>query len=236
MTQAKYQEIEELLLKEIAAGKYSVGELIPKEMDLVAKYQVSRPTVRHALQDLVNQGYLERKKHAGTIVKRNKIAQEFTHVIESYSHEMQHNGLRAETKVLFFAKIAAPKEIAKAMKLENGAEVYKLIRLRYADREPLVLVTTFLPAKILPDFDKIDFGKQSLYQELAKRDLAVVHVKRKLEVKTAGSEIANLLDIDQGLPVFYFHTHGYSSDERLLEYSIATYRGDLNYFLIDLHK
>lgn len=236
MSQAKYQEIEELLLKEIAAGKYPVGQLIPKEMDLVAKYQVSRPTVRHALQDLVNQGYLERKKHAGTIVKRNKIAQEFTHVIESYSHEMQHNGLRAETKVLFFAKITAPKTVAKAMKLDNGAEVYKLIRLRYADREPVVLVTTFLPAKILPDFGKIDFSKQSLYQELAKRNLAVVHVKRKLEVKTADAEIANLLDIDQNAPVFYFHTHGYSSGEQLVEYSIATYRGDLNYFLIDLHK
>lgn len=236
MTQAKYQGIEELLLKEITAGKYKIGQLIPKEMDLAAKHNVSRPTVRHALQDLVNQGYLERKKHLGTIVKRNKIAQEFTHVIESYNHEMQHNGLRGETKVLFFAKINAPKTVAKAMKLENGTEVYKLTRLRYADREPVVLVTTFLPAKILPDFDNIDFNKQSLYQELAKCGLAIVHVKRKLEVKTADAESANLLDIDQNSPVFYFHTHGYSSGEQLLEYSIATYRGDLNYFLIDLHK
>lgn len=236
MTQAKYQEIEDMLLKEIAVGKYPVGQLIPKEMDLVAKYQVSRPTVRHALQDLVNKGYLERKKHAGTIVKRNKIAQEFTHVVESYSHEMQHNGLRAETKVLFFAKITAPKAVAQAMKLKEGTEVYKLIRLRYANHEPVVLVTTFLPAKVLPDFDKTDFTKQSLYRELAKRNLAVVHVKRKLEVKTAGSEVANLLDIDQNSPVFYFHTQGYTQKEKLLEYSIATYRGDLNYFLIDLHK
>ncbi len=63
MTKAKYQQIEEILRRQITNGHYQEGDLIPKEFDLAEKYQISRPTIRHAVQDLVNQGYLERRKH-----------------------------------------------------------------------------------------------------------------------------------------------------------------------------
>ena len=102
MTKAKYQEIEEILRKQITDGSYQTGDLIPKEVELAAKYEVSRPTISHAVQGLVNQGYLERRKHVGTIVKQTKIAQEFTHVIQSYDCEMKQKGLTAQTQVLYF--------------------------------------------------------------------------------------------------------------------------------------
>ena len=54
MTKAKYQEIEEILCKQITDGGYQVGDLIPKEIELAAKYQVSRPTISHAVQWAVN--------------------------------------------------------------------------------------------------------------------------------------------------------------------------------------
>ncbi|WP_254263085.1 UTRA domain-containing protein, partial [Lactobacillus helveticus] len=101
---------------------------------------------------------------------------------------------------------------------------------------PNVVVTTYLPVKHLADLEQVDFAKQSLYQELDKRNLPVVHVKRKLEVKVANEMTADLLDITEKDPVFYFHTYGYTKNEVPIEYSIATYRGDENYFLIDLKK
>ena len=236
MTKAKYQQIEEILRRQITNCHYQEGDLIPKEFDLAEKYQVSRPTIRHAVQDLVNQGYLERRKHVGTIVKQTKIGQEFTHVLQSYNSEMSQKGLIAQTQVLFFKKEKASAEVAKALDLTENAPVYKLTRLRSADGNPIVLVTTYLPASKLSDFEKIDFTQQSLYQELEKRSLPIVHVKRKLEVKSADEMTANLLNIEEKVPIFYFHTYGYTKGEVPLEYSIAMYRGDENYFVIDLKR
>ncbi|GMM16890.1 GntR family transcriptional regulator [Lactobacillus amylovorus] len=236
MTKAKYQEIEEILRQRIISGHYKIGDLIPKEMDLVKKYNVSRPTISHAVQDLVNQGYLERRKHVGTIVKQTKISQEFTQVLQSYNSEMTEKGLTAQTQVLFFKKVLASEEVAQALDLKEKEQVYKLTRLRSVDQNPLVVVTTYLSADKLVDFAKIDFTKQSLYQELEQRGLPIVHVKRKLEVKSADGMTADLLNIKEKDPVFYFHTYGYSKNELPLEYSIATYRGDENYFMIDLKK
>lgn len=236
MTKAKYQEIEEILRNRIISGHYKIGDLIPKELDLVAKYHVSRPTISHAIQDLVNQGYLERRKHVGTIVKQTKISQEFTHVIQSYNSEMTEKGLTAHTQVLFFKKVSASAEVAQALNLSEKAPVYKLTRLRSVDQNPIVVVTTYLPAEKLPDFEQIDFASRSLYQELKNRALPIIHVKRKLEVKMADEMTADLLNIKEKDPVFYFHTYGYSKNELPMEYSIATYRGDENYFMIDLKK
>jgi len=63
-----------------------------------------------------------------------------------------------------------------------------------------------------------------------------VHVRRKLEVLVADETSADLLDTKVGAPLFYFHTQGYTRDEQPIEYSIAKYRGDLNYFRLDIDQ
>ena len=233
---AKYKEIQNQWLNDIKIGKYSECKLIHKEVDLAQELNVSRPTIRHAIQNLVNAGYLERRKKRGTIVKHTKIKQQFIHVIESYNDEIKNNGLNAKTKVLSFKIEEAKKSIQKALNLKEQEKVYKLIRLRYANNIPVVLVTTYLPIKQLPNFAKIDFSEKSLYQELEKAGLAITQVKRKLEIKKANQDESKLLQIAENSPVFYFHSTGLTKDEEKLEYSIATYRGDNNYFMIDIDE
>lgn len=236
MPSAKYKEIQKQLLDDIKNGKYAEDELIPNEVDLAKELNVSRPTVSHAIRNLVEAGYLERRKKRGTIVKYVKLKQEFTHVIESYNDEIKQNGRVAKTKVLVFEKIKANREVQEALNLEEKSEVYKLVRLRFAENTPVVLVTTFLPAQNLPDFDQHDFNQESLYDVLKSYQLAVTHVQRKLEVKLAGETNSNFLNIESSDPVFYFHTIGSTKAGLKIEYSIATYRGDNNYFMIDLDQ
>ncbi|WP_297815072.1 GntR family transcriptional regulator [uncultured Lactobacillus sp.] len=233
---AKYEEIQQTLLKKISDGTYPVGSIIPKELELAKKYSVSRPTVNHAIQNLVKDGFLEQRKRRGTIVKRNKIEQEFTHVIKSYNEEMEQNGLQAKTKVLFFDLVTPPLEVRQAFDLDEEEKVYKLIRLRFADDDPLVLVTTYLPASPLPNLKKVDFTQRSLYDELDSRKLGITHVIRKLEVKNADKTASTFLNIEPASAVFLFHTLGYTASGDKLEYSIATYRGDKNYFMIDIDQ
>lgn len=236
MPSPKYLEIQNLLLQRIKNGNYQEGQLIPKEVDLAEQLNVSRPTVRHAIRNLVQGGYLERRKKRGTIVTQTKIKQQFTHVIESYNTEIQNNGLVAKTQVLNFSTEKANDEVAEALTIKPNTEVYKLVRLRSADNKPVVFVVTYLPIAQLPDLQKIDFTHHSLYSELAKAGLEITHVSRKIEVHPATEEEAQLLETDIKAPIFYFHTIGFTKDHRALEYSIASYRGDLNYFMVEIDK
>lgn len=236
MPSPKYLEIQNLLLQRIKNGDYQEGQLIPKEIDLAEQLNVSRPTVRHAIRNLVQGGYLERRKKRGTIVTQTKIKQQFTHVIESYNTEIQNNGLVAKTQVLNFSTEKASGEVAEALTIKPNTEVYKLVRLRSADNKPVVFVVTYLPIAQLPDLQKIDFTHHSLYSELAKAGLEITHVSRKIEVHPATEEEAQLLETYIKAPIFYFHTIGFTKDHRALEYSIASYRGDLNYFMVEIDK
>lgn len=236
MPSPKYLEIQNLLLQRIKNGDYQEGQLIPKEVNLAEQLNVSRPTVRHAIRNLVQAGYLERRKKLGTIVTQTKIKQQFTHVIESYNTEIQNNGLVAKTQVLNFSTEKASDEVAEALTIKPNTEVYKLVRLRSADNKPVVFVVTYLPIAQLSDLQKIDFTHHSLYSELAKAGLEITHVSRKIEVHPATEEEAQLLETDIKAPIFYFHTIGFTKDHRALEYSIASYRGDLNYFMVEIDK
>lgn len=236
MTQAKYKKIETTLRQRIIDHTYPLNSLLPKEIELAKEFKTSRPTINHAIHNLVQQGLLEQRKRLGTIVKRNKIQQEFTHIIQSYNQEMGAQGLESKTKVLYFQKIIPNLDIQVELNLSNSESVFKLVRLRYAGNLPIVRVTTYIPCTLVPDLEKVNFSTASLYTELEKRDLAVTHVVRKLDVKTASSEIAEDLNIKENAPIFYFHTHGYTNKDQLIEYSIATYRGDMNSFVIDLKR
>ena len=98
----KYQIIANDLLDKIQTGFYPQNTLIPPETELADSYQVSRPTMRQAISLLVRRGYLERRRKRGTLVKRVKIEQEFTHLIESYSEEMSAKGIYPKTNLLYF--------------------------------------------------------------------------------------------------------------------------------------
>ncbi len=234
--QPLHQQIAIDLRRKIQNGTYPEKQLIPKEVDLAQQYQVSRPTIRQAVQTLVDQGFLEKRKHRGTLVKRAKIEQAFTHVISSYNQEIDQTGMQPQTKVLVFKTELANAEVQQQLALPVAAKVYKLVRLRYADHTPLVLVTTYLPQTLLPQLAKLDFSQVSLYASLAQLHQTVVHVRRKLEVLVADETSADLLDTKVGAPLFYFHTQGYTRDEQPIEYSIAKYRGDLNYFRLDIDQ
>lgn len=227
--------IQQDLLKKIQSGDYAQGHLIPKESELTEIYQVSRPTVRQAIQYLVNDGYLERRKRRGTIVKQQKINQEFTHIIESYDSEMNRKGLHPKTKVLTFKIDKATHEIATNLQIKEYDDIYKLVRLRYAESKPIVLVTTYLPVKLLPNFIDNDFTLEKLYSILEKMNYPIVQIRRKLDVLKADETTSDLLDIEEGDPIFYFHSIGYTFDRLPIEYSISKYRGDINSFIFELN-
>jgi len=232
----KHTLIENDLLSKINDGTYKPNTLIPKETELMEIYGVSRPTVRQAIQALVDKGLLAKRKKRGTIVKQNKISQEFTHTIESYDDDVKNKGLTPKTHVILLQKELPNNEVCEHLEIGKNDYVFKLVRLRYADDQPVVLVTSYIPYKVFPDLDKFDFNDVSLYATLDSHECPILQVRRKLEVLSADETTADLLNIDENDPIFYFHTTGTTKNDVPAEYSIAKYRGDINSFEIFIKR
>ena len=182
------------------------------------------------MQDLVNEGRLERRRRRGTIACAPKIDQGFTLSLRSFSDEMIANKRIPRTQVLMLKCEEASGEAARALRLEEGAPVFKLVRIRYADDVPNVINESFIPAGPVPSFDTFDFQERSMYDVLRQLGCSVVAAKRRLEVVRANPTQASLLDVETGDPLFLFTSVGMLEDGTPMEYSIATYRGESNSF------
>ena len=90
---ALYLDVKKDLLDKITSGEYPEGTIIPTEHELSDIYHVSRPTIRKAVQILVDAGYLEKKKKRGTIVCIPKVIQDFTQTISSFDTQMKRHGI-----------------------------------------------------------------------------------------------------------------------------------------------
>lgn len=225
------------LLKKINIGEYPVGTLLPKEIELALEYKVSRPTIRQSIKALVDEGYLERKQRLGTIVKQKKIRQDAFNIVESFDMDMLNKGLSPKRKVLLFKKQKVNKDIAKYLNLSKNDMIYKLIRIHYAENEPILLAITCLPEKYLTNLMEHDFSKERLYPILDKYGKGITRIWRRLEVAKADELTSELLEIKENDPIFYVHFVGYTKDQIPIEYSIHKYRGDMSSFTFTVeHK
>ncbi|GAK54811.1 transcriptional regulator [Candidatus Vecturithrix granuli] len=229
-----YYQLKEILLEEIK--KSEPGTSLPTELELCEHFDISRPTVRQAINELVVEGYLTRMKGKGTFIAEPKIQQDFLIVLKSFGEEMQEKGLVPATKVLGVEKTVCDEKISAALNIPPGSEVIKLTRLRFADNVPIVLVVTFLPFDKLPDILSKDFENDSLYHIIEKEyGYKIERAKRTLEARIATEE-AKLLEIKKGDPIQFIQTIAYLDDGTPIEFSLAEYRGDKSEFTFELKK
>ncbi len=232
-----YYQIKQSLLKAIKEEILKSGDMIPTEHEICEICQVSRPTIRQALNELVSEGYLYRCKGKGTFVSLPKIEARFLNVLQSFNHEMVEKGLKPSTKVINFKVVNSREEINEALKISKGEKLLYLERLRFADDETIVYLETYLPYDMVPNLINVDMSKESLYEVLEKRyQIKVSRVKREIEAVNASSNIAQYLKIEKGKAVCLIHTVAYTEEMRPVEYSIARYRGDRSRFNVELYR
>jgi GntR family transcriptional regulator len=230
-----YYQLKQILLEQMKHAE--VGELIPTETELCSIFNISRPTVRQAINELVTEGFLYRLKGKGTFISRPKISQDFMMVLESFNDEMKEKGLTPKTKVLQFQLEKASEIVAEKLQINEGSEVVILERLRSTNDEPIVLVDTHLPSSMVQDILSKDLESESLYK-IIERDYGyeISRAIRTIEPSIAGEYEAKLLGIKKGVPVQYIETVAYLDTGQPIEYSIAKYRGDRSTFSFELTK
>lgn len=232
-----YYQLEALILEEIENGTYPPGSMIPTEKELSQMFDISRTTVRQAIMDLVQKERLYRTKSKGTFVAYPKTSQDFMRTIMSYDDDVRASGKTPSTEVLKLEVVNLPHDIAVEMGQEPGSKAIFLYRKRLVDNEPLVRVRTYLPYDSCSFLLDYDFTKESLYSILSKReDTHVVKIVRTCEARAANSEDAEILGIKRGRPIHYFLSIGCNQDGKIIEYSIARYRGDASKFRVVISR
>jgi GntR family transcriptional regulator len=233
-----YVQLRQLFLDKIEAGGWPLGEIIPREVDLAEDYKLSRYTVRQALDDLVQAGYLVRTKKRGTIVSRPKVEQNLSRFY-SFAHDLAAKGLKPISRTLTLEEIVADEELVQMLKLDETTEpkVWHLRRLRMVNYEPLIIESSYLHFNKPVDMQHYDWRVVPLYDVLEKYyDIVIERAKEFLEPVKLDATEAQLLEVAPETPAFRVERLTYATNGQIFERRISLIRGDRYRFYVELPK
>ena len=229
-----YYQIEAYLKQQIDNGTLKPGDVLPSEREFSEQFNVSRMTVRQAIMNLVNSGYLNRQKGRGTFVASQKIAMTLSG-LTSFSEEIKHRGMRPYSRLLSFEKVPASERVAQQLRVPNQTPVYEMKRLRLADDIVLALETAYVPVALLPDLTEADVTG-SIYEYAEQSGLRLKNATQTLEARSASPEEAELLTISPNAPVLLIDQRTYLEEGDMFEYSRSLFRGDSYSFTVSMER
>jgi GntR family transcriptional regulator len=215
--------------------RLGVGEAIPSERQLSSELGVSRLTVRAALDDLVREGFLERRHGAGTFVSEPKIAQELT--MTSFTEDMQRRGMAPSSKTLELKTVAAGARLGRLLHVSPSERIVVVTRLRYADRETMAIETLHVAEALVPGLTAKDLEQRSFYELLEERfGIVVVGGSQAIEPTVTNEEESAALGVPLHSPAFLFERTTKAGDGTIVEYVRSIYRGDRYRLVSDLTR
>ncbi len=221
-----YYQVYQILLQKIVGNEWRPGDLLPTEKELQEQFDVSRATVRQALDMLVDEGLIYRQRGRGTFVAEPVIEQGLSRII-SFTEDMRQRGLEPGTRLLEVGISPATEDTASQLEVSVGEELAYIKRLRLADDKPMSLENSFLVNRFCPGIlDRYD-GSQSLRALLEREfSLRLVSARQTIRAIIATADLAKLLDIDSGAPLLYIRRITYDATKRPVELLKTYHRGD----------
>ncbi|WP_138495301.1 GntR family transcriptional regulator [Paenibacillus pinistramenti] len=227
-----YSQLKESILNQINSGVLAKGEKIPSELDLVEQYGISRPTVRQALGELVQEGYLIKKRGLGTFVSSPVITGN-ANVFRTFAEEMVASGLTHHAKLISSRMIQAPDKLAAELKIKPGSDVFEIVRLRLANDEPLAIRTSFIPCALYSDLLQEDMEGVPLYVLFQKKGIAAKGSTQSFQAVAALQEEAELLQVEQGAPMMLCRGVAYDENNVPIEKYKALHLGSRFRFTVE---
>jgi GntR family transcriptional regulator len=203
----------------------NVGDAIPSERQLSADLGVSRLTVRAALDDLAREGYLVRRRGAGTFVSEPKIAQELT--MTSFTDDMRRRGMRPSSKTLELRVTPAGARLGRLLRVSPSEPVVVAARLRLADGESMAIETIHVRERHVPGLTASDLEEHSFYELLRDRyGILIVGGTQTIEPTVTDGEESTALGVPLHSPAFRFERVTHSDTGETIEFVESIYRGD----------
>jgi GntR family transcriptional regulator len=212
-----------------------VGEAIPSERQLSAELGVSRLTLRAAVDELVREGHLVRRRGSGTFVGRPKIAQELT--MTSFSEDMRNRGMRPASRTLSLTTTSAGAYLGRCLHVSPSEPVTVAKRLRLADGETMAIESLHVPERLVPGLTPKDLEETSFYELLAGRyGIEIVGGVQTIEPTVTNEEESAALGVPLHSPAFQFERTTRSASGDIVEFVRSIYRGDRYRIVTELNR
>lgn len=221
-----YVQIRESLRDRIKEGEYEIGSLLPSEETLAKDYGVSRMTLRHALNDLLNDGIIIRKHGVGTQISSTKVLRDYSQ-LNSFFEDARNRGLKPRSQVELLEIVPADQRVAAELMIEPGTEVYHIFRKRLVeDNQVIALHELFIPVHLCPWIETANLEGESLYDLYGRHGLTIEWGKQLVEARCANPRTARDLGINPGDPVLYSERISFTNNNLPVERVIAVSPGD----------
>ncbi|MEO8756598.1 MAG: GntR family transcriptional regulator [Devosia sp.] len=208
------------------------GDALPSERDLAARVEMSRVTVRKAVQHLVREGVLVQRHGSGTYVAPhpNRVEQSLSQ-LTSFAEDMARRGMAVRSVWLDRGLYPPSPEETVTLGLSSGDNVARVARLRISGEIPLAIERAALSARILPDPEAVE---TSLYTHLEKDGNRPVRAIQRIRAASLGEDDAALLEVTPGVAGLHIERTSYLASGRVVEFTRSIYRGDTYDFVAEL--
>ncbi|WP_426237830.1 GntR family transcriptional regulator [Pararhizobium sp. DWP1-1-3] len=226
-----YRKLEDGIKAAIGAAQIRHGAVIPSERMLCEALNISRVTVRKAIDGLVSDGFLDRRQGAKTVVSSR--LEKSLATMTSFSEDMRSRGLEPGCRwISRDISRPSPAEMM-ALGISGSEKIVRLRRLRTADNVPIAIETATLPARFVPDPHSI---QDSLYEYLEANGALPVRALQRMQAKPASEEERRLLGTPEDASLLIMERRCFLADGQIVEFTQTKYRGDVYDFVIELMR
>ncbi len=228
----RYVQLRQRLEEGIADGTLAPNSSLPPEREIAEITDLSRVTVRKAIQELVRKGAIEQRQGSGSFVREPvaRVEQSLSH-LTSFTEDMERRGLSTTSTWLERGIFLPSPEEMLALGLSADAQVARIHRLRQAGGRPMALERAALPLDILPNPTEVT---GSLYAVLEKSGFRPARAIQKISAINLEETEARLLDVAEGTAGLRIQRTSYLDSGRVAELTRSIYRGDAYDFVAEL--
>ena len=226
-----YFQVAQHMESAIQSGDLPTGTLLQNEVDLAESLGLSRPTMRRAMQHLVDKGLVVRRRGVGTRVVLPKLRRPLE--LTSLNDDLNRAGRKPTTEVLSFERVEAPDDVAERLEVPEGTLVLELVRLRRADGEPIAKLTNYLPERIA-EFSESDLGDHGLYDLMRSQGVALHSATQTLGARNATAAESRMLDEPRGAALITAQRVTYDDHGAAVEFGNHIYASSRYTFEVQL--
>lgn len=222
---AKYKQIEQDLVRDIHNNKYLDGDLIPTELELASKYQVSRVTVRRATDNLVAKGLLKRTAGLGTTINHQpKTSADLR--VRGFNDQMKALGKTVVSTVHNFNIISASPKKAQILGIAEKSPIYYIERIRKADGKVYLFEVSYISVDHFPELSiqYLQASKYGFFRDV--KHLTIDHQKHIVHPILSDEKLGKILVIPKGTPIIMVENYTYANDGRVIDFSQNYYNPD----------
>lgn len=221
-----YIQIAEGLIGQIETGELAPGAQLPPERELSERLGVNRMTLRRALRVLEAQGLILRRQGVGTFIAEAKIDRQMN-VVFRFTRGMQSRGYSPGARIISLEKTMVDASLARELEIPISAPIFRIIRLRTINQEPVLIENYAIPEKRFPGLDRHDLESHSIYAIMEIHyGIRIARARQSFEPILATEFEAGLLNIPIGAPLMLERRLSFDDQGLPVEYGKDLYRGD----------